>query len=255
MTETENNQPESARKWIAQLKIAGKEMETWEQRADKVIERYRDEKDSETSGNTLNILWSNTETLKPNLYSNKPKPVVTRKFKDKNELGIQAARILERVLENTIDLYDFDDVGESTVEDYVLAGRCIAKAIYEPTYGETTQDKILASPGDLNAQLDEATGQYFTLSEEYQPVIYEEASCEYIHFKDFRHSVAKRWKDVSWCAYRSYLDRDDLIERFGNDVGNKIPLSESVIKDDSMDEPEETKKAGIWEIWDNKCGS
>ena len=65
MTETENNQPESARKWIAQLKIAGKEMETWEQRADKVIERYRDEKDSETSGNTLNILWSNTETLQP----------------------------------------------------------------------------------------------------------------------------------------------------------------------------------------------
>jgi hypothetical protein len=49
-------------------------------------------------------------------------------------------------------------------------------------------------------------------------------------------------------AFRSYLDRDEIKERFNN--GN-VPLNHSMTKDGD----DSVKKAEIWEIWDKKSGN
>ena len=218
----------SAKRWLDALKIAGKNQETWEKRGDKIEKRYRDERSSaeDAAGSKkLNILWSNIETLRPAVYSNTPKPVVSRRFKDEDKTGKETSMIIERALKYAVDAYDFDDVMRSIVEDRLLPGRGVARVLYEPTMGTATG-------------ID---------GEDYEEVVYEEVKCEYVYWKDFRHGSARKWNQVPWVAFRTYQTKAELIERFGAKKALKIPLNYK--PEGCDDEDEQFKKAKIWEIW------
>ena len=215
-----------AKQWHDAIALAGKRQKAWEQKADKIIARYRDERSEADQSKRFNVLWSNVETLKPALYSQQPKPQVTRRYKDKDPVARAASEVLERALEYGIDAYDFDAVMNSSVEDYLLPGRGVARVKYVPTYGP-----------------EEGEGD-----DAFRPIVYEEAVCDYVFWKDLRHSPARRWEEVTWVAFRSFLSRDELRARFGAKA-NKVKLD---YKPDDVDEEghEQFKKATIWEIWD-----
>lgn len=215
-----------AKQWHDAIELAGKRQKTWEQKGQKVVDRYRDERAEADQSKRFNILWSNVETLRPSLYSQQPKPQVTRRYKDKDPIGRQAAIVLERALEYGVDAYDFDAVMYSSVEDYLLPGRGVAKVDYKPTYGERQGE------GD----------------EAFAPVDHEEAVCEYIFWKDFRHGPGRRWEEITWVAFRSFLSKEELKDRFGKRA-SEVKLD---YKPDDMgdDEAEQFKKAVVWEIWD-----
>lgn len=251
--------------WLEEINLSLKRNEKkWWKKADRVIKRYRDERESERdNAKKYNILWSNVETLKPALYNQPPKPEVRRRFKDNNPVARQASMILERALEYSIDSYDFDGVIKSCREDYLLPGRAVSWGRYVPTYGDeiTPKNRLMAMEegffdSDGNAYTEEQitfdTEGPFIPGEPYQPVAYEEAVCEYVYWKDFIHGDAKRWEDVTWVARAAYMSREELMERFG-EKGRYVKLN---YKPDELDEYDENKtskmssKGRVWEIWD-----
>lgn len=256
--------PTDVKEWQIAITRQLKEFkEKWWDKADKVIDRYKDKRNLQGDNRKrFNILWSNVETLKPALYANPPKPEIGRRFKDKDPVGRQASMVLERAISYAIDAYDFDGEIKSDVEDYLLPGRATARVRYKPTYGEevTPKNRLLAiEEGFYDAEGNAYGEEQITFDEQgpfipgepYEPVLYEEAVCEYVYWKDFIHGPAKRWNDVPWVGFRATMTRDELIERFGPTIGTKIKLDCSYKKDDD-DEYEKDDMASIWEIWDKK---
>lgn len=236
------------KRWLAALSLARKEQAKWEERAEKVLKRYRDDRGVGDESKRFNVLWSNTETLKPALYARMPKPQVSRRYKDRDPVGRQAAMVLERALEYHLDAYDFNSVVRAGRDDYLLPGRAVARVRYVPTYGPEETP--------IEYQEDEFGGLVAVEGEPYQPVVYEEAQCEYVYWKDFLHGPARKWEEVPWVAFRSYLTHDQLEDRFGEELAKRIKLDYTPTGIEDRDElPKDLFcKAEVWEIW-NKEGN
>jgi hypothetical protein len=64
--------------WHDQIETAQKTFDKWEKRGQKVVKRYRDERDAiEMPRMKFNILWSNIQVLFPSLYGRQAKPEVS----------------------------------------------------------------------------------------------------------------------------------------------------------------------------------
>jgi hypothetical protein len=217
-----------ARRWQVELELAEKECRSWCERGRKIVKRFRDERDAmEAGAKRFNILWSNIQTLRPAVYSKKPKPEVARRFKDQDPVGRVASLILERCLEYELEQYgDFDAAMKNAVEDRLLPGRGIAWVRYEP---------------------------HFTTTEDIRVVDYECAPTDYVYWEDFTHSPARTWEEVRWVGRRVYMTRDELKARFGDEIAPRVPLNykpEHLQEDKTTPENEAFKKAVVWELWD-----
>jgi len=86
--------------WKSQIVHATSQFKTWSDRVDKIVKRYRDDRDAaERLRSRYNILWSNVQVLKPSLYGRQAKPEVARRFMDSDPVARMASTILERVLD------------------------------------------------------------------------------------------------------------------------------------------------------------
>lgn len=237
--------------WIAEIDNAEKHQRPWIKKAKKVLERYRDERtEGENKTTRFNILWSNTETLKPAVYYQSPKPNVSRRFKDEDPIGRIAAQVLERALSFSMDNYDFDGTMKSVIEDYLLPGRGIARAIYK---SETEEYADVAEEG-----AEDAFEQNGELHQMYSRKKNESAECMYWYWEDVIIPKCKRWEDTPWIAFRAYPNRDklrDLAKRglFSREVADSIPLDHKPEGQDK-DSPETFQKAVLYEIWDKESG-
>jgi hypothetical protein len=240
--------------WQAELQQAGKHEKRFRDRARKVIDIYRDDKRTEATH--FNILWSNTQTQRPALYSSTPKPVVKRRHGQKGKDQQIASVLLERSLTYMQDpggAYDFDRVGEKCVLDYLLPGRMIARCKYHPTTVSKERDATseLQPEGEFTT---DDSGK-FLFKEKYDELVDEEVRVHHIPFDQYRQAVADHWDDVWWIAYgNNFLTRDEIIDQFGNEHAD-VPLTHLSIQSDKDGWPEEgatreVKKAQVWEIWD-----
>ncbi len=227
-----------ARRWLAELKASEDHFSKWVEASNQIVKRYREERESdqydETAVRRIAMLWSNIETVKPLLYSQRPEPEVVRRFKDKDPVGRTASEVLERALVYNIDVTDFDDAVKSAVLDYQLSARGVLWVRYEPVYGE-----------------EEETGED---GEPFRAVVDERVPVDHVHFSDFRHGPAPSWRLVPWVARRVLMTRAQLVKRF-KDVGKDIPLDMKATgyKDEhggGMDFGDVFKRAEVWEIWD-----
>ena len=73
--------------WLAELKDARKREKDFRKDGEKILNIYDGTNQKSVP---FNILFSNTETLLPALYSTVPRPVVERRFKDDDPLGKHA---------------------------------------------------------------------------------------------------------------------------------------------------------------------
>jgi hypothetical protein len=240
MAKAIETKPNTAEKWINALKVAEKEEKDWTTKGEKIVKRYKDERG--TLGNNdkrYNILWSNIQTLMPAVYSRKPKAQCDRRYKDADPVGRTAAQILERALQYEIDHYnDYDSSIRNALKDRLLPGRGVAWVRYEPTYAAQTEQIT----DDTKAGSEE-TKPAQTVESEYSP-------CDYVFWKDFRHSPARTWEEVTWAARRVYMEKEEGVKRFGEDF-NKVPLSHEPLglDDKDLNATDMTKKAIVWEIW------
>lgn len=238
---------DTAQEWIKAIATYDKEFNKWEKRVEKIIRRYRDEPQNSRGYNLakFNILWSNVQTAIPAVYSRLPQPDVSRRFKDNDPVGRVAALILERALSYELDHYpDYRASMEQCVQDRFLGGRGISWVRYEP------HTKMIDSPEDgfqVTEDTDEAEDD---TPEQIEVIEYECSPCDYVHWKDFGHTVARTWEEVTAVWRKVYMSRQALVERFGEEIGNKVPLDTK---------PDEMKKSAgdgdmyealIYEIWD-----
>jgi len=236
--------------WLAEYQLACKREATWSKQGDNVIKKYEDDRPEYSESTGFNILWSNTETLLPAMYSRTPKPVVSRRFKDDNELGIQASRILQRALEVCLDSYDFDSEIRAAVQDRLLPGRGQARVRYIPKMEQTP----VPLPVDEQGQAIIKEGQEVITHQGIQccmedRVVYEEARVEYVYWKHFKHGPGRVWREVPWVSYDVYLSRDQAKKRFGT-LAEKLNYNHSPDKVDEKDNNAELfKQVHIVEIW------
>lgn len=215
------------RRWLRELSLASGHEKKWRERANKIIDRYRDEdRDEDTNNARFNILYANTEVLKGVMYQRKPVPDVRRRFLDKDPVGREAAQVLQRSLSYSIDAYDFDEAMRQVVEDVLLPGRGLARVKYKSEMGQ-----VQGPDGQMVEQ-----------------VVYEAVECDYVEWEMVRISPAKRWRKVRWIAFGELLTRDELVKQFG-DKGKFCSLDWAP-KGKEEEKEELFKRALVWTIWD-----
>lgn len=239
---------EAFRRWRLELDLAREHFRKWDERADKIVKRYRDEREI-SGGERFNILWSNVQTIRPAVYAKTPKPEVSRRYNDHDPVGRAASIILERCLEYEVEHYsDFTSAMRNCLDDRLLPGRGVCWLRYDP--------KIETQPGepDDDTQTTEDAEQGA-----YEQIKYECAPTDYVAWKDFRHQPARTWEEVNWVARRVYMYRDELHKRFDAVLGEaeveKVPCDhepKGLDKSDYAKESAPLKQAEIWEIWDKR---
>ena len=172
----------------------------------------------------FNILYSNTETLLPALFSEVPRPVIQRRYKDEDPMGKvvseAAQRMLEYLLDTDIDDYEkFDSSMSDATLDGLLPGRGVTSVKYET---------------------DDDWETVCTDSKKWNRVLF---------------GYAHKWSKVPWVAYEEYLDRKEAKRLFGSKV-NKLRFVEGEEKEEEESWEEEDNKnkgyrktAQVYQIW------
>ena len=233
----------------------------WEGRADKIVKRYRDDSRTRNNPNAkFNILWSNVQTITPAIFARLPRPDVSRRFRDNDPIGRVASMMLERALEYEIEHYgDYKSAMNQSVNDRLLGGRGTAWVRYEPHIVGEMSGEADGAPDDgyqITEDIDEAETEGGMYREDQERIEYECAPVDYVHWRDFGITVARTWEEVTAVWRKVYMGRPALVERFGEELGGRIPLDTKPETSKSFNEKmgEGAKEACIYEIWDKTSG-
>lgn len=201
----------------------------------------------------FNILYSNTETMLPALYSSTPKPIVQRRFKDADPTGRSASmagqRALEFLLDTNVDGYEtFDGTMRDVVLDGLLPGRGVSRVKYEVEIDSQPQDGA-----------DEAGNPLPDMEvKKWESAVAESVAWDRVYF-----GYATKWTKVPWVAFEHYLDKDEATRMFGKGVaermtfvaGNETKQSEEWDGQKKIDEDQQDKEKKtclVYEIWKKK---
>lgn len=237
--------------WIEKIALYDRAFKKWQNRAEAIVKRYRDYDEAEGSKKEradFNILWANIQTLMPATFARVPKPDVSRRWRDNDPVGRVASLLLERALTFEIEHYsDYKSAMKGCVLDRFLGGRGTAWVRYEPHFA--------AIDAPQGAQITEDADAAEPIGEQ---VEYECAPVDYVHWKDFGHVLSRTWEEVPAVWRKVYQGRRQLVDRFGEEIGNKIPLdTQPQMSADSQQKtagaPEQSM-ACIYEIWDKESG-
>ena len=262
MQDTLNKTYEDWYNCIAQYDKSFKE---WEARVPRIIKRYRDDSRTRNNPNArFNILWSNVQVIKPAIFARLPRPDVSRRFRDNDPIGRVASMMLERALEYEVEHYhDYRSAMDNAVLDRLLGGRGTAWVRYEPhivAEQSATRDGLAGQDVGNGVQItedaDEAETENAELVESEERIEYECAPVDYVHWRDFGHTVGRTWEEVTAVWRKVYMSRQALIDRFGEEVGSKIPLDTKPDSDKwaTKQMTAEHFQACIYEIWDKEQG-
>ena len=232
----------------------------WESRVDRIVKKYKDDSRYDRNPNArFNILWSNVQTIQPAIFARLPRPDVSRRFRDNDPIGRVASMMLERALEFEIEHYgDYKSAMNNAVLDRLLGGRGVSWVRYEPHIVGEMSGEADGAPEDgfsVTEDSDEAETPEAMEIENQERIEYECAPVDYVHWKDFGHTIARTWEEVTAVWRKVYMSRPALVERFGEEIGGKVPLDtkpddlkQSYKSDDGVYE------ALIYEIWDKETG-
>jgi hypothetical protein len=243
--------------WYKTIMSYERQYKRWEQRADRIVKKYKDDSRYDRNPNArFNILWSNVQTIQPAIFARLPRPDVSRRFRDNDPIGRVASMMLERALEFEIEHYgDYKSAMNNAVLDRLLGGRGVSWVRYEPHFA-------VDEPGEpddgfqVTEDSDESETPEGEANENLERIEYECAPVDYVHWKEFGHSPgARTWEEVT-CVWRKvYMSRPALVERFGEELGYKIPLDTKPADDKNSYKPTDgVYEAVIYEIWDKETG-
>ena len=263
MKDTLNKTYEDWYNTIAQYDKSFREWETT--RVPRIIKRYRDDSRTRNNPNArFNILWSNVQTIRPAIFARLPRPDVSRRFRDNDPVGRVASMMLERALEYEVEHYhDYRAGMENAVLDRLLGGRGTAWVRYEPHIVAEQNNSNTGLAGQdvgngvqITEDADEAETENAELVESQERIEYECAPVDYVHWRDFGHTVARTWEEVTAVWRKVYMGRQALIDRFGEEMGSKIPLDTKPESDKwaTKQMTVDHYQACIYEIWDKEQG-
>lgn len=226
-----------SRRWNGEIASAQKAQRKFVERGQRIEKIYNAQKQNQSTSESrrgkFNILWSNVQTTMPAVYLQTPKVQIKRRYRDREPVARFASMLLERVVQTSCELYDFDNMMKQVVRDRLLPGRGTCWVVYEPTF----QGMELA---------------------------YERVSALYVPWKDLLHSPSRNWDELRWIGRRFYKTRSearDWLKERGGDPGlaDKLRLDcgpdgggehDFSRREESAKDPR--SQASIYEIWDKK---
>ncbi len=239
-----------AKFWTKEFSGARKKIKKWHKDADRVNDRYLGKpytgEQLEFCESQLNLFHSNVVTLQSMLFGNIPKVEVDRTFADAND---DVARIAGEIATRMLN-QDIQDAGEdykttlkSVLQDRLIPGYGSARVVYD--YIEQSEE--------IPAKIDPESGAELAPAYTDTKVVEEWVDEVYTHWKDQLWSPCRTYSEMKWKAFRSYMDKDELIKRFGEDLAKTIPMStngtnskDDVAKEENSDND---PQASVWEIW------
>jgi hypothetical protein len=242
------------RHWQKEMAAANKRLRTYLKQGNKVVQRYLDERGGSdpNSGNVpsrLNLFHKNISTMEAMLYGSTPKIDVMREHYDPDDDAARvAALLIQRMLQADVEPSgeDLGSVAKATLQDRLLPGMGVARVRYE---FEVETESVL----------DPMTMEFT----EVEKVTDEVAPIDYVHWQDVRWGWGRTYKEIPWWAFRNWLDKDAVQERFGDKIASLLQYKHqtptgSTEQEDSYDgdQKDNVEKAEIWEIWDRttkKC--
>lgn len=275
-------------RWSVEIGYAEKELKKFHERARNVTRRFVDERDAlSTHLKWFNMFHANVKIMRAALYAQLPKPEVQRKYLDyKDDVARVAANILQRCI--TPDQDDprdtFDAVMKNVVFDRLVPGLGAAWLRLETDTEdvelslESSVDVGEAQPGGehdspLNsgfatgpapemasqpAAVADAPQQEPVAPKTFKRITDQRVVIDYVYYEDFIWSPCRVWEERRWTGRRVYMDREELIQRFG-DVGKKVPLNTSPLRDNLMHghvgltpTHQAVDTAVVYEIWDRE---
>ena len=229
-----------------------REFKKWETRVGNILKRYRDEGRENTTASTnarFNILWSNVQILVPATFARVPQPDVSRRFRDQDPVGRVSALMLERGLEFETQHYpDYRDTMVQCVRDRFLGGRGTAWIRYEPHFKTGEAVESVEPEGEQITEDVEA-------AEPEEQLDYECAPVDYVAWKDFGHSVARTWEEVTLVWRKVYMSESAVKERFGEEIAKKIPYDstpEDLKRADRNAQSDVKQQACVFELWNKE---
>lgn len=87
----------------------------------------------------LNLFWSIVNTLKPALYAQPPRPLIERRYPNRDITSRIASQVLERCTTFEIERSNYDSVVSTAIDDYLVVGQGTVWVRYEPIIGLETQ--------------------------------------------------------------------------------------------------------------------
>lgn len=281
MVEIAPEQDSSAvRRWFSELDDAKKRDDKFRREGKRINDIYAADREI-----AFNILYSNTDTLLPALYSSVPRPYVRDRFK-RGDLIVKASskageRMLEYLLDTNAEGYEtFNDSMINATLDALLPGRGVTRVKYDAEVGEYENIGGTGSDGEGEAEEDNSpddsaragvlghvlsgegeaeyegvfSGQY--ISKESELVCTESIVWDRVLF-----GYSKKWSLVPWIAFEEIIDKQEAERLFGKEMTEKIQFTKDgdEADSDSSDEKQddhqgERKTATIYQIWDKSGG-
>lgn len=211
--------------WRAQISSAKLHLEKYHAMGNEIVDIYRDEgRDSRlNTESNYAIVYSNTETILPVLFSETPEADV--KAQDTKSMAARgAASMLEDMLNYSAKMPETIDAIECAVKDLLLPGMGLVRVCYYPYFDEDEKgEEILIS---------------------------EKIDYKYIDWRDLLFPECRKWGDLPWIAFRGLYNRESAEEEFGSEVAAKLEYTyrdESAPKQNT--DSDAFGQAEVWEVW------
>ncbi|OWV87356.1 hypothetical protein ATY75_03330 [Rhizobium sp. N122] len=229
--------------WQQEIERAQRYFKSWVDRCTKIEKIYLQQQSDQTSAakRRFPMLWANTSVLQPAVYARVPQPVVERRFKDSQPVARMASELVERNLSFTADDTDMDSVMRAVRDDFLLCARGTVWLRYEADF----------EPLDMGVEPSEAEDGMGGEPVSPMEAITDERICiDYVHWSDFLHSPARRWKDVTWVARRVPMTDEEFDKRFPNGRASLDANGAGSSRGtNSTERAQDEGKIYVWEIW------
>ena len=220
---------------------------------------------------TYPIFWSNTQVLRPLLFSKLPKANITQSFFNDDEISRISSELVERLLTYLLKESDAENQIEKIRDAYLVQGIGIPRIVFVPPEpieikskkkkekpkmedeGESeNEDK--SSSKDYSEDMAEGETEDTEEETSYETDESKKSfKIEFVDYQDFLKSTEKEWNKLRWVAFKKYYSRRELVEYFGK-KGEKVPMTnvkyESLSQDSQQDDL--YKMCEVWEIWDKE---
>lgn len=217
----------------------------------------------------VNIWWSIIQTFMPAYYARTPQC----EGQERDRLGdiVDAVVMQAQVNATQYQLKEAQNIDRAVLkalEHYLIGGRGVLWERYDAKFEKEAEqfavkhnelgqpvylDDNTPIPSDKIVQTSESGEQF--LEEQWEQIKEEKALTEVVHYKDYLHSAGRFESEIWWKARRHYLTREELNERFGEEIGKDVPLTHGESDKELLKiqaERHNLKKAEVWEIWSKK---
>jgi len=256
--------------WKREIDNAKKYHEKTKETAKKFQEIYESEESEQTKAeinNQFPIFWSNTQDLRPLLFSKLPKINITQANYNNNEIARIGSELIERLLTYLLKESDAENQIEKIRDTFLVQGIGIPRIVFvppEPIETKIKKKKEKPETEDKSENEDESSIKDSSedMAEGETPDIEEESiydvdeskksfKIEFVDYQDFLKSTEKEWERLRWVAFKKYYSRRELIEYFGK-KGEKVPMTNKKYEYLGEETEDLYKLCEVWEIWDKE---